>query len=187
MKTPAVVFILTIFIANPGSAQHCPWDCAGMILLQTPVSKEMMYKMKPVLVDENKKVITDTLYGTGMPTYDRCDFLFYDDFVKYRVEKIAVHHWYQYDTLYHFAEGKYLVHYNFCKYQGSKLYLRFNDPAPGSNIYHYVEITEDRRIHLHNYNRELRGNETTPLKKATKKFVLEMNCENWGLQKKDCR
>jgi hypothetical protein len=187
MKLPAVFFILGFFAVIKTSAQHCPWDCAGMILFQTPGANEIIYKLKPVLVDEYKRVITDTIYGTGLPTYDNCDFLFYDDFMKYRKQKIAIHHWYQYDTVYRFAEGNYIVRYNFCKYWGRKLYLRFNDPAPGSKAYRYIVIAEDKRIHLHDYNHELAGNETASLKKATHKFVLEMNCKNWGLQKKDCR
>jgi hypothetical protein len=186
MKKAAFLFSV-LFTTIISFAQHCPWDCTGMIQLQTDISKETVYKMRPVLVDEKKMVVTDTIYGTGKDTYDRCDFLFYDDFVKYRKKKIAIHHWYQYDTMYHFAEGRYIVHYNFCKYRGKKLFLRYIDPYSKSKGYRYIEIPADKRIHLHDYNNQLRQNETAELKSATKQFVLEIDCEKWGVLKKDCR
>jgi hypothetical protein len=42
-------------------SQHCPWDCSGMIIVETPVAKGMVYKLEPVLVDEEKKMIVDTM------------------------------------------------------------------------------------------------------------------------------
>jgi len=63
-------------------SQHCPWDCSGMIIVETPVAKGIVYKLEPVLVNEEKRVIVDTMYGTDKPTYDRCDLLSYDDFTK---------------------------------------------------------------------------------------------------------
>ena len=59
-----------------------------MIIVETPVEKGTLYKLEPVLVDEEKKVIVDTMYGTDKPTYDRCDLLFYDDFTKQRTKKL---------------------------------------------------------------------------------------------------
>jgi hypothetical protein len=56
-------------------------------MLKTAVAKEFVYKLNPVLVDETKKVIIDTMYGTDKPTYDSCNFLHYDDFAKYRTAK----------------------------------------------------------------------------------------------------
>ncbi len=183
-----VIFLIPgLFITAMLYAQHCPWDCTGMLQLETNVAKAVIYKMKPVLVDENKMIITDTIYGTGKGTYDRCDFLYYDDFVKYRKKKIAIHHWYQYDTMYHFAEGRYIVHYNFCKYQGKKLFLRYNDPYSKTKSYRYIEIPADKRIHLHEYNNQLRQNETAELKTITKQFVMEIDCKKWDVLKKECR
>jgi hypothetical protein len=168
-------------------AQHCPWDCTGMIMLQTDIPKEKVYKMEPVLVDENKKLITDTLYGTGLPTYDRCDFLEESDFTAYRKKRMSLHYVYQYDTSYYFAEGKYIVHYNFCEYQDKELYLRYNDPVASKLEYAYVAIPASNRIHLHEYNNEIRGRETNKLKQAVKEFVLIMPCAKWGLKKEDCK
>ena len=105
------------FILSKAFAQHCPWDCSGMIIVETPVMKKTVYKLEPVLVDEDKKVIVDTMYGTDKPTYDRCDFLTYDDFTRERTKKIAIHHWYENDTFYHFAAGRYIVKYNYCEYR----------------------------------------------------------------------
>src|SRR5262245_44608671 len=98
-----MLFFCAAFIFTKGLAQHCPWDCSGMIIVETPVAKGMIYKLEPVLVDEEKNVIVDTIYGTDKPTYDRCDLLFYDDFTKQRTKKITIHHSYEYDTFYHFA------------------------------------------------------------------------------------
>jgi hypothetical protein len=170
-----------------GFAQHCPWDCSGMILVETPVAKGMVYKMEPVLVDEDQKVIVDTMYGTDKPTYDRCDFLSYDDFTKQRTKKIAIHHWYGYDTFYHFAEGRYIVKYNFCEYQDKKLYLRYSEPFATSKIYHYVEIPATNRIHLHDYNSQLRERKTEEIKNDLKESVLVLNCQEWNLKKQDCK
>jgi hypothetical protein len=60
-----------------GFAQHCPWDCSGMIIVETPVAKGMVYKIRARIGSmKKKKVIVDTMYGTDKPTYDRCDLLF---------------------------------------------------------------------------------------------------------------
>jgi hypothetical protein len=182
------LFALFLFTATTGAiAQHCPWDCSGMIQVEITAPMNMVYRMKPVLVDENKEVITDTIYGTGKETYDRCDFLYYDDFLKYRRNKIAIHSCYQYDTLYSFAKGKYIVRYNFCRYRDKKLFLRFTDPHKGNNNYHYIEIPGHNRIHLHDYDDQLRQNKTAAMVKATREFVLVIDCKTWGLQNNDCR
>jgi len=185
MRSLFALAILTICLS--GNAQHCPWDCSGMIIMETNMPKGSVYKMKPVLVDENKVVITDTIYGTGLPTYDRCDFLYFSDFMTYRKKKIAVHHWYEYDTMYHFAAGKYIVRYNFCAEREKKLYLRYTDPSSKRGTYQYIEIPEENRIHLHEYNNELRSGQAEKLRDETKNFVLTVDCKNWNLQKPDCR
>jgi len=179
----ALVFMLLIF-SQLTNAQHCPWDCSGMIQIHTNTAKETVYKMNPVLVDANKNIITDTMFGTGLDTYDRCDFLYFDDFVDNRAKKIGVHHWYQYDTVYHFAEGNYLVKYNYCKYQGQKLYLRFTDLY--SKKYHYMEIPQSRRIHIHDYSHQLQEGDNAIIRKKIKNFIILMDCIKWSLSKKDC-
>jgi len=165
MKRVSLVFC-GVLVFLKGFAQHCPWDCSGMIIVQTPVAKTMIYKMEPVLVDEDRKVIVDTLYGADKPTFDRCDFLSYDDFTRRRTEKIAIHDSYEYDTFYHFAAGHYIVKYNFCDYQDKKLYLRYTEPSAKSKIYHYLEIPASNRIHLHDFNSQLRGRKTEEIKKS---------------------
>src|SRR6476620_4865408 len=99
MKTQLFIFVL-LLSNNFLFAQHCPWDCTGMILLHTNLPKENLYKLDPVLTDENKNEIYDTVYGTGKDTWDECKFLSYDDFTAYRTGRIAVHHFYEYDTFY---------------------------------------------------------------------------------------
>jgi hypothetical protein len=183
MRSLLIVLLLTI--CKVTIAQHCPWDCAGMIMMQTEISKEKVYKMKPVLVDENKKVITDTLYGTGLPTYDRCDFLEQSDFTNYRKKRMDLHYVYQYDTAYYFAAGKYIVHYNFCEYRDKKLYLRYTNPY--SQKLMYIPVAASNRIHLHDYNNELREKEAEKIKQAVKQFVLVIPCIKWGMKKEDCK
>jgi hypothetical protein len=138
------------------------------------------------LVDEEKKVIVDTMYGADKPTYDRCDLLFYDDFTKQRTKKIAIRHWYEYDTFYHFAAGHYIVKYNYCEYEGKKLYLRYSDPSSKS-VYHYIEIPADIRVHLHDYNSQLRERKTEEIQNDLKASVFVMSCEEWNLKKQDCK
>lgn len=157
-------------------AQHCPWDCAGMIIFETTLDTQAVYDVNPVLVDENRYPITDTIFGTGREnkTNDLCKFLYYGDFLANRKEKIKLHHWYQYDTLYGFAAGKYLVKYNFCKYRNTKLYIRYKDRYTRNLVYHYVEVPEGMRIHLHNYNDLLREQNTEALKKELQSFVMKI-------------
>jgi hypothetical protein len=183
----ALLFICSGLLFHGNFAQHCPWDCSGMILVKSPVSKTTVYKLQPVLVDEEKKVVVDTMYGTDKPTYDRCDLLSYDDFTKQRTEKISVHHWYEYDTFYHFAAGAYIVKFNFCKYQDKKLYLRYSEPYSSSGSYHYIEIPQDIRIHLHDYNNQLRERKTEDIQDALKTSILTISCAEWSLKKQDCK
>jgi hypothetical protein len=181
-KTRLIIF----FVLTPWClfAQHCPWDCIGLVQLQTTIPKATVYRLHPVLVDENKQIIIDTMYGTNKPAYDSCWFLFEADFTKYRERKIAIHQWYQYDTFYHFAAGFYIVQYNFCKYQGEKLYLRYTDPY--STSYHYVEVPQEMRIHLHDYNNQMRENKTDEIKKDVRNSILTLDCAKWSLKKQDC-
>ena len=178
--------VFGIISGLPSFSQHCPWDCSGMILLQTNIPKEKLYKLQPVLVDENKKEITDTVYGTGKDTYDKCAFLSYEDFTAYRTQRIKVHHWYQYDTFYHFTKGGYIVKYNFCQYRNQKLYLRFQDPDTTTVTFRYLEIPQDKRMHLHNYNKELTQRETLLLQQVTKPFAFVVNCAEWGFDANNC-
>jgi hypothetical protein len=155
-------------------------------MLETNVSKERMKKLNPVLVDENKKEITDTMYGTGKATYDRCNFMYYADFKKYRTKKVSLHGWYAHDTVYYFAAGKYIVKYNFCKYQDKKLYLRYLDPYTRGLTYHYIEIVPENRIHLHDYSVQINKRETDNIKNSIKAFIMTVNCDKWGLRENDC-
>ncbi len=170
--------IASLLLALPVSltAQHCPWDCTGMLMLKTDATAAEIKKLQPALVDENKNTVIDTLYGTGSDqTFDTCYFLLYNDFVKYRAGRIQLHHWYAFDTLFHFAEGNYVVHYNYCKYgKEGKLFIRYNDSS-GTSGYRYKEVTAMNRIHLHDYNREIREHQTDQLRKTLSPFVIDFN------------
>jgi len=145
-----------------------------MIMFETTLDTAAVYNLNPILVDENKRPIIDTVYGTGIEaqTSDRCRFLLCGDFLTYRRKKVNTHYWYAYDTLYGFAAGRYIVKFNFCKYRDKKIYIRYRDVHTRNLQYHYIEIPADKRIHLHDYNDLLRQEKTAELKKLTQPFVL---------------
>jgi hypothetical protein len=167
-----IVIVIMLLSSFRSIGQHCPWDCTGMIVLQIDLPKMTIEHLGLVLVDENRWPITDTLFGTGKDTYDECVFLDYDSFTKRRKEKIAIHHWYVHDTLYKFAEGKYIVKYNYCKYRGKKLYIRYLDQHMRSLVFHYIEIPDSNRIHLHNYSDELFNGKAEQMKEETRKNIM---------------
>ena len=87
------IFVLfLLLITTTGRAQHCPWDCGGLLLLKTGISPGNFYKLSPVLVDENKNLIVDSIYGTGKESYDTCKFLSYEDFLRYRTQRTSIIH-----------------------------------------------------------------------------------------------
>jgi hypothetical protein len=171
-----IFIILFACIISPCLAQHCPWDCSGIIIFETSLDTSAVYAVDPVLVDENKRPVTDTIFGTGREneTNDLCRFLYYDDFFKQRKAKIKTHYWYAYDTVYGFAKGNYIVKYNYCKYRDKKLYLRYRDIHTRDLRYHYVEINPGLRIHLHNYDSLLHDGNTEALKKELAPFVMQV-------------
>lgn len=168
-----LLFILSFLILQTGLAQHCPWDCAGMILVQPDIVKTGLYALHPALVDENKRLVVDTIYGTGLNTFDTCRLLSFEDFTRGRTQKIKIHHWYAYDTVYQFAKGDYLVKFNYCKYRQARLYIRIDDPAK-VGAFRYIEIPQEKRIHLHEYNQQLQQKKVAELKKLTQPFILPM-------------
>lgn len=183
MKNSFLFYIsLLSFVAS--SAQHCPWDCSGLIVLRTNISKEQMEKLEPLLVYENKNEIVDTIYGTGKETYDRGRLMYYDDFVKYRTERIKLHDWYRFDTVYHFAAGNYLVRYNYCGSDGAKLYVRFYNPNSRGLKYEYIEVPTESRIHLHEYSSKISSRQTEELKAAIQPKTVFVDCKKWLLR--DC-
>jgi len=186
-----ILFILAFIISSTAVAQHCPWDCAGMIIIQSPLSSERFYQAGLALVDtienEREDIVVDTIFGTGKKTYDECIFLSYEDFTKRRSKKTAIHNCYGHDTMYHFTKGSYIVKFNYCKYQGKKLYIRYYDRYTRGLRFHYIEVPENKRIHLHNYAFELQERRTAELKKKTQPFVMKISCNDLGLRPDDCR
>ena len=178
------LLILFIGISSTAGAQHCPWDCTGFLMVRTNASREEMARLKPILVDNNKRPVVDTIYGTGRETYDSAYFMMYDDFKKYRTERIKLHHWYAYDTLLNFAEGHYVVHYNYCKYKwdrGGPVFIRINDPVQ-KNSYKYIEIPGNKRIHLHDLNTAIRIDKRDDILKDVEPMILVIKREDWGLK-----
>jgi len=181
------VFVsVMLMMAASSPAQHCPWDCSGLLLVKTDVSPENIYKLFPVLVNEKKEIIVDTIYGTGKPTYDTCNLLYYDDYLAYRTKKIKLHYWYAHDTVYHFAKDNYIIKVNFCKYRNKKLFLRLADPYSRGLRYKYVEIANTSLIHLHDYSMEINARSTNKIIESVAKFLITIDCAAWGLKEEDC-
>lgn len=167
------------------AAQHCPWDCSGLLMLKTSLTDAEFSQLNPVLVDDNKKPIIDTVYGTGVDSYDTCRFLYYDDFVEYRTKRIKLHYWYNYDTLYRFAKDHYVVRFNYCRHKKEEsrdLFIRFNDPV--TREYRYIEIPPGRRIHLHDFNREIRQKLTLAEIPSLQGLIMEAGRKDWNLPDK---
>ncbi len=179
-----VLIIILFIVSHLAGAQHCPWDCSGMILLKTDATSGEMSRLNPVLVDSDRKVVIDTLYGTGLSSAaDTCYFLIYEDFLKYRVAKTAIHYWYSHDTVYHFAKGHYLVRFNYCKYNSNNhsLYIRINDTNNRPSGYRYIKVDAEKRIHLHNYHRLLNDRETGEIFSAIEPMIIFISREDLGL------
>lgn len=174
---------LFLFVSVSSFGQHCPWDCSGMILMKTDLKAGELQKLNPVLVDANKNIVVDTMYGTGLETYDTCRFMFYDGFKAYRTERTKVHYWYRYDTLYKFAKEYALVKFNFCRYErsGAMLYIRFNNSDDSGQQYGYIEVPHNNRIHLHDYNMQINRNEHDAIREAVQPAVLNITRKQWGL------
>lgn len=171
-----LIFLCLLAGSFSASGQHCPWDCSGMILFKTDIPDTAFNKLNPVLVDENKNSITDTMYGTGLDTYDACRFLLYSDFKAYRTAKIKLHHWYQYDTLYNFANGYYVVKFNYCRFKrtGKSLYVRLNTSNVQQPEYHYIEVLPVNRIHLHDYSQLINHHDHEAILREIQPFILSI-------------
>jgi hypothetical protein len=176
-----------IMMVNLAGAQHCPWDCSGLLLFKIEISKKKTNKLFPVLVNEKKEIIVDTIYGTSKSTFDTCKLLFYDDFQAYRIKRVTQNKWYAIDTVYHFAEGYYIIKVNFCKYRNKKIFLRFTDTGSKKLRYRYVEIANSSLIHLHDYNMEITARKTDLIKEAIAKYLITIDCASLGLKEENCR
>ena len=183
----SVCLIFAFILVSPAFAQHCPWDCSSMVVIQTTVSKDNFYKFGAVLVDEEQKEVVDNLFGTGEDIYDNFKFLSYYDFTAFRKKKISVHHWCAYDTVYRFARGYYIVKFNYCKYKDKKLYIRFVHRYTRGLTFHYIEVPPRKRLHLHNYNDALRNGASKQLKKQIQPLIVNVSCDAWRLRPRDCK
>lgn len=182
MKRGCILFFLLLSAVT--HAQHCPWDCSGLLMIRTDLSPAEFKNLAPVMVDADNKILIDSIYGTGKQTHDSCRVLYYDDFLAYRTERIRLHHWYGLDTVYHFANGHYVARFNYCRYDDKKLFIRFNDPATDAVKYNYIEIPVDRRIHLHEYNNQLYARQSAELLRLVQPLILQVSRPGWGLPDK---
>lgn len=178
------LFLVLFFVPMHVNAQHCPWDCCGLLMLKTDLSPDELKKLNPVLVDARKNPVIDTLYNSGAATFDTATILQYDDFVSLRARRIGVHHWYAYDTVYYFARDHFVTRFNYCKYSregNTELYIRFNKPGDPSG-FSYLEVPPSRRIHLHDYNNEINTKNTYAILLTIKPYVLVISRREWGLK-----
>lgn len=176
--------LLSLSFALAASAQHCPWDCSGLILLKTDVSREEMLQLQPVLCDGSRQLVIDSVYGSGATLADTCRFLAYEDFRQYRISRTTISHWYKYDTVYSFAKDLFLVKYSYCRFKepGTTLYIRYRSRRQGKWQYNYIAVPETRRVHLHNYYRELNARDSAGLRKQLEPFVLQLDRARFGLR-----
>lgn len=176
--------LIFILAASVASAQHCPWDCSGLIMIRTNASREEMKKLDLRLTENSGEPVIDTLYGTDAATYDTCRFLYYDDFIQLRSQRIKLHRWYAFDTVYHFAKDHYIVRFNYCKYNAGltgKLYIRYASASAASGYMH-IEVPQAKRIHLHNYSREIQDRQTGAVLEAIEPLILTINRDGFGLE-----
>ncbi len=179
MKKLLFLTTYSLLLTTYSHAQHCPWDCSGMIVVETNVTREKIAELRPILVAENDKSICKD-------TYDECELLYYDDFTEKRKSKVTEHPFYRYDTAYIFAQGKYIVKYNYCDFRGT-LYLRYVNPYRRDLHYEMIEVPENKRIHLHDYNNLIRERNCAGMDTLLQPYILQLNCIDLGLYEVDCR
>jgi len=180
-----LLFII-LFWSGSVTAQHCPWDCSGLILLEPGIARDRASKLDLVLVDKDFHVIADTIFGSGTDNHPVSRFYYYDDFLADRIKRTGNQRWYRYDTVYHFAAGTYLARYNFCRYDNEKLFLRYTDPVSREDIFRYIPVPDSNRVHLHDYHALLNALDTAQMKKETAPFVWHIPCRGWGFSRQDC-
>ena len=181
--------LLICFILSTAEllAQHCPWDCSGMVLVSSAITPAEYKKLQPVLVDSNKNVLISEYSVTGKMIPDT-NFLFsYEDFMADRTIKIATFSWYVYDTIYHFAKGHFLARFNHCRFsrQQAKLFIRFNDVSGASAVsgaYHFIPVPLDKRIHLHDHQALFWDKNISAMQEAVKPFVMNIERKEWFIR-----
>jgi hypothetical protein len=180
------IFLIIVFIAAtlPGIAQHCPWDCSGMVLVETNLAPKQMEQAHLMVTGENKKPVIDTFSNEGKPFYDTCRLYPYAEFLKKRKEQLKTYRWYQYDTVYHFAENKYLVRFNLCRFYGKKLFLSFQHPYTRNLQIIYIEIPDNKRISLHAISDKLYKRDYEAISKEIAPMIMRLDCKE--LLRRDC-
>lgn len=138
-----ILSFLFIMMTTGLAAQHCPWDCSGLVILDWPENRKFSdYDVS--LVDSQRKVVTNTnVYETTAS-----GFLPYEELKEQLTEKISKHSWYEYDTALHFAKGSPVTLYNYCEYQQDLFVEVKSKKDPGSK--HYFPLNNDQKFHLHN-------------------------------------
>lgn len=172
--------IFFLFFINRATAQHCPWDCSGMLLIKTDATREEMMRLDLTVVDMNKNPIIEKQYSKNKNNDEPCRFLYYDDFLASRISQIKTDSWNKYDTAYHFAKEHYVVRINYCNNNKNELFVRYVDSSSTSG-YKYIEIPYSRRIHLHDYNNEIRNRQTALLLQMLEPFILPISRKEFGL------
>lgn len=172
-----LLILLTFLLPAATNAQHCPWDCSGLVVVETNIPGATLKQMGFVLVDEHKKIITTSRTGDGKPFMDTSLLESYDEFVNKRKAGLNDYRWYQYDTAYHFAEGKYLLHFNHCDGYKKKRYLRYQRAGAAGIKFLYIEVPDDKRISLHDFSDELYDRKYKEISEKIKSNILFIDCK----------
>lgn len=177
MRKLLILLALLLSVTTGINAQHCPWDCSGLVVVKTNIPVATLKQMGFVLVDENKKIITASRKGDSKAFMDTSLLEPYDEFVAKRKAGLNDYHWYQYDTAYHFAEGKYLLHFNHCDGYKKKLYLRYQRAGAAGIKFLYIEVPDNKRISLHDFSDELYGRNYKAISEKIKPNILFLDCK----------
>ena len=184
---------ILIFLSFSIQAQHCPWDCAGMILIKTDAATNNLDQIEVTLVEDStwifhgKGIVIDTIYGTASLMADTCRLKSHSEFMSYRTAKIQLYHGYAYDTVYGFSEGHFLIKFNLCKYRGKKLYLHFYDRHSRGLTDRYIRIPEANRISLHDVSTEINARQTKEILELIREKIMYIPCTAWTFYETECK
>src|SRR5688572_18135654 len=138
-----VIPFFLFFSIGTASAQHCPWDCSGIVILDWPADKKFNnYQVR--LVDSSYKVV----FNHNVYEKTESQFSIYEELKKQLNLKISKYSWYEYDTVLNFAAGSPVALYNFCDYHGEDLFIEVKSKKGPSNK-NYFKLNEDQKFHLH--------------------------------------
>lgn len=61
------------------------------------------------------------------------------------------------------------------------LYIRFDKPKDSTGKYGYMEVSQNNRIHLHDYNMQINRNQHDAIREAVQPLALNISRKQFGL------